>query len=166
MKRILLTGMSGVGKSTLVGELKRRGFTAVDLDDPDWSEYRHLDKGTQQKVDGASGPDWVWREDPVAHLLETAETDLLILAGCAPNQGTFYPQFDHVVLLTAPVDVTIQRLATRTTNAFGKHPEEMKKVLADKQRFEPILREGADLEIDTSAPLDAVLERVLDLARG
>lgn len=165
MKRILLTGMSGVGKSTLVDELNRRGFTAVDLDGPEWSEYRNLDEATRQKVDGSSGPDWVWREDPVAQLLETAETDLLILAGCAPNQGKFYPQFDHVVLLTAPVDVTIQRLTTRTTNPFGKRPDEREKVLADKERFEPLLREGADLEIDTSAPLETVLETVLDLAR-
>jgi dephospho-CoA kinase len=31
--RILLTGMSGVGKSTLVAELRRRGHAAHDADD-------------------------------------------------------------------------------------------------------------------------------------
>jgi hypothetical protein len=31
--RVLLTGMSGVGKSTTVRELRRRGFRAYDADD-------------------------------------------------------------------------------------------------------------------------------------
>jgi len=32
MKRVLLTGMSGTGKSTVVAELVGLGFKAVDLD--------------------------------------------------------------------------------------------------------------------------------------
>ncbi len=32
MKRVLLTGMSGVGKSTVIGALAVRGFKAVDED--------------------------------------------------------------------------------------------------------------------------------------
>lgn len=163
MKRILLTGMSGVGKSTIVEELNRRGFEAVDLDTPEWSEYRELDGVAKQVVGGTSGEDWLWREDRVRDLLDSSETEFLFASGCAPNQGKFYSHFDHVILLTAPAEVTVQRLATRTNNAFGKRPEELAKVLADKQRFESVLRQGADHEIDTSAPLGAVLDMVLDL---
>jgi GTPase SAR1 family protein len=39
VKRVLLTGMSGTGKSTLIGELVARGFKAVDLDEDGWSEW-------------------------------------------------------------------------------------------------------------------------------
>ena len=52
MKRVLLTGMSGTGKSTVIGELRARGYSAVDMDEPGWSE------------DGPDG-DWVWREDHI-----------------------------------------------------------------------------------------------------
>jgi GTPase SAR1 family protein len=38
VKRVLLTGMSGTGKSTLIGELVARGFKAVDLDEDGWSD--------------------------------------------------------------------------------------------------------------------------------
>lgn len=38
MKRILLTGISGVGKSTLTGELARLKFKAVDADRDAYSE--------------------------------------------------------------------------------------------------------------------------------
>jgi dephospho-CoA kinase len=164
VKRILLTGMSGVGKSTIVEELNRRGFVAVDLDTPAWSDYRELDGAAKRVVGGTSGEDWLWREDRVRDLLEGSEAEILFVAGCAPNQGRFYPHFDHVVLLTAPAEVTIRRLATRTNNAFGKRPEELAKVLADKQRFEAVLRQGADHEVDASAQLGAVLDEVLDLA--
>ena len=37
--RLLLTGMSGVGKSSVVGELRRLGFTAIDMDEPGWSVW-------------------------------------------------------------------------------------------------------------------------------
>ena len=70
MRRVLVTGVSAVGKSTAVGELARRGVKAVDLDDPTWSEWVDSPDG-----DGPSplhpGQDWLWREDRVARLLAT-----------------------------------------------------------------------------------------------
>ena len=39
MKRILLTGMSGTGKSTLISELAARGYKAVDADCDAFSEW-------------------------------------------------------------------------------------------------------------------------------
>jgi hypothetical protein len=37
VKRILLAGMSGTGKPTLIGELAARGYRAIDMDEPEWS---------------------------------------------------------------------------------------------------------------------------------
>ena len=39
MKRVLLTGMSGTGKSTVIEKLSELGYADVDQDHPDWSEY-------------------------------------------------------------------------------------------------------------------------------
>ena len=39
MKRILVTGMSGTGKSTVIGELAARGYKAVDADCDEFSEW-------------------------------------------------------------------------------------------------------------------------------
>ena len=36
MSRVLVTGMSGVGKSTLLEELARRGYTVLDTDYDGW----------------------------------------------------------------------------------------------------------------------------------
>ena len=38
------------------------------------------------------------------------------------NQGKFYDRLHAVVLLSAPVEVVLDRIARRTTNQYGKAP--------------------------------------------
>ena len=59
-----------------------------------------------------------------------------------------------------------ERLATRTTNPFGKQPEEVARTLQLLETIEPMLRRGAGHEIDTRAPLEEVVEAVLRIAEG
>lgn len=40
------------------------------------------------------------------------------------DQCKFYPRFDHVVLLSAPIEVILERIATRDTDLLGKSAEE------------------------------------------
>ncbi len=37
----------------------------------------------------------------------------------------FYAQLDHIILLTVPARVIVERLAARATNSYGKRPEEV-----------------------------------------
>ena len=149
MKRVLVTGMSGTGKSSVVRALAARGYKVVDTDDG-WSEP--LPDGRQQ-----------WREDAIDRLLDTEDADVLFVAGCEENQARFHPRFDHIVLLSAPVETLLERVATRTGNPYGKSPEELSRILDDLENVEPLLRRVADHEIRTTAPLDEVVENVLRL---
>lgn len=160
MKRVLITGMSGTGKSAVVGALVARGYRAVDADEDGLSEVVAVGRDEMTGVGG--GFDWVWRHDRIREVLAAGEADLLFLAGCSPNQGGLYPLFDHVVLLSAPADVIARRLATRRTNLFGKRPGELARTLELRDTVEPLLRGRATLEIDTGAPLDEVVARILD----
>lgn len=162
MAVVLLTGMSGVGKSTVLGELARLGHAVVDTDDDGW---------TEPGVPPGGGPaEPLWREDRVAGLVADHRARggaaHLVLAGTVPNQGRLYPAFDAVVLLSAPLDVLLARLDARTGNDFGKHPDERARVVADHETVEPLLRRGATVEIDTRAPLADVVRRVLAVADG
>jgi len=151
MKRILLTGMSGTGKSTVIANLAALGYNAVDLDSEGMCEW------------DANG-DERWLEDEVQHLLDTEAGDALFLAGCAENQVKFYPQFDHVVLLSAPAEVIAERVSTRTNNSYGKDPSEAARILENKRIIEPLLRRTATLEVDSSAAIDEVTAIILGLA--
>jgi len=148
----------------VITELAARGYKAVDTDDHGLSELVTVPQ--DQPAGLGAGQDWVWREDRIQDLLSTDDVDVLFLSGCAPNQGKFYPQFDHIVVLTAPVGVIVERLANRTTNPYRKHPDEVARVLHLQQTVEPLLRGAAGLKVDTSAPLDQVAATVLRLVQA
>lgn len=154
MKRILLTGMSGTGKSTVVAALGHRGFAVVDADDG-WCTT-------------AADGEWVWDEPRIDELLAIddgdADADVLVIAGCASNQGRFRRRFDLVVLLSAPLDVMLHRVRTRVSNPFGKQPGQIEQIIADHAEIEPLLRATADHEIDTDRPMDEVVDEVVRLA--
>ena len=144
--RVLITGMSGVGKSALVHELRRRGLRAFDADEDGFSEPR---------TDGR----WGWRTDRVAALLGEQGDGPLFFAGCSEEQAAL--PFDYRVLLTAPVDVLLERLRTRTGNRYGQSPAQQEQVVADLAEVEPLLRRSADLVLETTEPPERVVDMLL-----
>lgn len=160
MKRILVTGVSGVGKSTVIARLADLGHRAVDLDSDEWSEW--VDSPDGGPSPEQPGKDWVWRTDRVRELL-ASEGDLFV-SGCSSNMGSFRDRFDGVVLLSVPAEVMADRLTHRTTNAYGKGAGELERSLEFKDTVEPLLRATADLELDGSAPLDQVIAQILTFA--
>jgi hypothetical protein len=98
MPKVLVTGMSGTGKSSALRLLSARGQRTVDTDTDEWSYWVVLPDGSR---------DWIWREEAIRGLLNGHSAGSLFVAGCKTNQGRFYPEFDHVVLLSAPVELLL-----------------------------------------------------------
>ena len=130
--------------------------------DTDYGEYSE-----EVPCSDAVGWEQLWREDRIEALLN-GQDGMLFVSGCVSNQRKFYPRFDAVVLLTAPADVILERVASRESNAFGKRDAERDRILHDLATVELLLRAGATAEIDTRAPLDEVvdgLESIADTVR-
>lgn len=154
--RVLVTGMSGTGKSTVLEVLAERGHRVVDTDTDEWCRWVTLPDGSA---------DWIWREDAMAALLDGHTDGALFVAGCKTNQGAFYPRFEHVVLLSVPAEVILARIATRTTNPYGQDPASRALILRDLAEVEPLLRATATTELDATAPLDDVVGALEALVR-
>ncbi len=157
MTAILVTGMSGTGKSSALAELGRRGFRVVDTDWPGWSVWT--------PATGDDDGEWRWREDRMTELLSGVGEDTLYVSGCTSSQVAFYDRFDAIVLLTATADVILDRIATRTTNTYGKTPEERDQILYHLRTVEPLLRAGCTHEIDASRPLGEVVDALVHIGR-
>jgi dephospho-CoA kinase len=141
--------MSGTGKSAALAELRKLGFEAVDTDEGGFTEWSDRGAG------------YVWREDLIAELLARDRDVPLYVSGTVSNQGTFYPQFDAVVLLSAPAEVLLGRIADRSTNVYGKSQEERELILEHLATVEPLLRATCTHEIDASRPLDEVVAQLV-----
>jgi cytidylate kinase len=123
MSRVLVTGMSGAGKSTVLDELRRRGLHAVDTDYEGWEQ-----------------PDGDWDLPRMDRLLAGHQD--VIVSGTVENQVRFYDRFEHIVLLSAPLDVLMQRVADRTNNSYGKSSAEREEIARYFHTVEPLLRRG------------------------
>ena len=157
MIRVLITGMSGTAKSSVLAGLGRRGHHVIDTDYGGWS-------AEAVSADG-SAIEQLWREDRMSALLGEAGAGSLFVSGCVSNQGKFYDRFDAVVLLSLPAGMLLDRLATRATNAFGREPAERERILHDLRAVEPLLRAAATSEIRTDQPLRDVVDAVEAVAR-
>jgi shikimate kinase len=160
MSRLLVTGLSGTGKSAALAELGRRGYRVVDTDDPGWREYRPYVRPPDELHRG----EWLWVEEKISTLLDSDDGRTLLVGGGARNQAKFYDRFDAIVLLSAPAEVMLDRVARRTTNPYGKAPLERAMILADIAEIEPLLREGCTHELDASRPLTEVVSDLIAIA--
>jgi len=145
MPRILITGMSGAGKSSVLAELERRGWRTVDTDYDGWT-------------DGDGGE---WDEARMRDLL-ARELDIVV-SGASENQGRFYDSFEHVVLLSAPVEVLIERVRRRTGNPYGQSPEQQQQIRSLVIDVEPLLRRGATAELDARLSVGQLADAIESL---
>jgi broad-specificity NMP kinase len=148
-EHILITGMSGVGKTAVINELRRRGHTCIDMDESGWS-YMDCD-GHQH-----------WNVQRLEKALSEAANARIFVSGCAEEQAALYDSFSAIILLSAPSDVMVSRLQSRPGKSHGQNPTEMTLIMADLEAIEPLLRARCTHEIQTTIPVAEVADRILE----
>jgi hypothetical protein len=61
--------------------------------------------------------------------------------------------------------VLLGRIAQRTTNPYGRSPEQRELVLRDLAEAEPRLRRTCTHEVDATQPLTRIVEQLAELGR-
>jgi shikimate kinase len=123
----------------LLAEMARRGYQTTDTD-----------------YDGWTLPDGTWDEPRMASLL--ADRTAVIVSGTVSNQGLLYDRFDHVVLLSAPLSVLVERVTKRPENPYGRTVEQREEIARYTAEVEPLLRRGATLELDGRRPVSELAD--------
>jgi dephospho-CoA kinase len=163
---VWITGMSGVGKSSVHRELRRRGRASFDADEDGICAWHDPETGNvvdDQRADGqwAAGHVWRIRRHRVAELARAHEAGTVFLCGAVANEVDVWDLFDHVICLVADDDTLRHRLRARTTNDFGKDPGELAAILGwnatIRSRYEQF---GATI-IAATLPLPQVTDAVL-----
>lgn len=144
MTRVLVTGLPAAGKSSLLIALEQRGLLVVETDNAGWTTENGL-----------------LVRDRMRELLLTQPT--ICVAATAANQSTFYDLFDHIVLLSVPTDVMVQRITERTQVSQQGLAADQELILRNIAEMQPGLRLGATIELDGRRPLRELADIVEQL---
>lgn len=167
-KRYYITGISGVGKSTIAQELNRRGIHAIDQDKREHGlcSWKHNETKEKAKFEYGIGKefleenDWYCDEEKLKKLLDTFE-ETVFVCGYTCNQDEYLYLFDKVFLLHCSPETFLKRIDTRTNNNFGKHESEREYILSWYQEFEKDLVDKGAIAINSEAPVEVILEEIL-----
>jgi hypothetical protein len=167
---VWVTGNSGTGKSTVCEVLKSRGELAFDAD---WEGYSHwVDRASGQVVADPPYPvpagwldryGWQISQAQVAALAERVNGTTAFLCGSAENDADVQDLFDRVVCLVVDTGTLRDRLLSRTSNAFGAHPEELAAAVDANDADEAAYRGRGATIIDGTRPADEVADAILAL---
>ncbi|HEX4223994.1 MAG TPA: AAA family ATPase [Pseudonocardiaceae bacterium] len=171
MPLVWVTGSSGVGKSTVCSLLKSRGEPAFDAD---WEGYNHwVDRESGEVVIDPPYPSpagWLdrfgWRisRTEVEALVARTGGKVAFLVGTVENEVDVWDLFDLVICLVADNETLRDRLLARTSNAFGKNPEELAAALGYNEAAEATYRRFGATIIDGRRPVAEVADAVIAAA--
>lgn len=172
MPLIYITGNAGAGKSTICRELLRRNFEAHDIDDNGITAW--YDKDTGQQVEwpkAAENRTKVWIQQHefkmvpaiVKEFAKAAQNKPIFLCGQSIHDHEIWDLFDKTFYLELDEETLKHRLASRTTNDFGKTPAELAAILEVHDTFrEKHAQNGATL-IDAHQSPKQITDQIIKL---
>ncbi|MDO8593754.1 MAG: AAA family ATPase [bacterium] len=170
-KSILLTGISGSGKSEVSRQLKAMGYETYDVDTI-YELCVMIDKKTGLPTPYDNGNDlekiqkmyWLYKPEVLKSIIANQKNEIAFYSGWPNNLEEIVPLFTKVIVLTAVEDTIRQRLNTRTDNGFGKSVEVQDYILRGREKMENELRERGAVIINSEKSLDQVVKEVIIVA--
>lgn len=170
MPLVYITGNSGAGKSAVRKELQLRGYEAHDTDENDISAWQNKRTGNiverpLNEEDRTNAwyaeHDWNMSRSKINDLAKLADDKPVFLCGSTSNADDMLEFFDKVYYLSVDRDTLKKRLTSRTSNDFGKAPDELKNILGWHMSLEERYKNyGAQL-VDATQPIKSVVDEIL-----
>jgi dephospho-CoA kinase len=174
MALFLITGTAGTGKSQVCRVLKQRGYEALDTDDDALARWQHNETGYihpkssvkphQRTTEFLAQHSWNVPRQYVEELGQKATHKAVFLCGSLANEEELYDMFIKVFALYVDDETLKHRLATRTTNDWGKQPQELELTLEHHHRVYTAYKQRGDVIVDATKTLDEEVDFILDQA--
>ncbi len=173
MPLIYLTGLSGTGKSTILRELAKLGYTVHGVDEESYADWVHRSTGIIEKYPSDADTEsdihswysshrWVLSPARILALREEADSreSPIILAGVAEGEQEIWDAF-HLVFALCADDATLStRIAARTGNAFGKTTDELNAILGWNDGYRDRYLSYGAVVVEATRPLNRVVETI------
>lgn len=171
--RVLLTGIAGTGKSTVVEALNERGVVSLDLHDISGLLFWQ-DKETKEKVEytPVESREWFDSVDRLCDIHKLKEIlsqyENIVVAGTTSgsNQEEFLSLFDKIILLQANPQTLVHRMQTRTNKSgYGKTKAEQEDNVEWQKEFDPLLLSLGAIPVSTEGELGNVVDNIIALIK-
>lgn len=161
--KVFITGRQGTGKTTVIRELQRRGYTAYNTDElPGVTRLEETATGKPVDIPHSEVDwdvtSWNWQAEALQKLLDSAET--VFIGAVVSNQADFYHKFDKMFALI----VTPEQLGRNLrAHEHGYDDTWIQRILDHQYRQQKFLDAGA-MPLDNNRPVaetvDELLERI------
>jgi hypothetical protein len=164
---VLITGVSGSGKTTIASELTKRGYHALNMDQVDglsaWVDVatREVAPDNRETVPGwLEKYDWRWDKKKLQELLDQdADT---FFCGSSGNQAEFYSLFDNIILLEMNDHLIHDRIFNNERDhTYGRRPGELEAILGYYRAFQDTAKAAGAKVVNPDQPLDKVVDDIL-----
>lgn len=168
-----ITGGSATGKSTILLELKRRGYEAYDVDEagPVTAKWHNKQTGYihpkssvkahQRTPEFLKVHSWRVHRQEVEDLAKQAQTKNIFLGGTIDNLKEIRDLFKNTFALVIDTDTLRHHLLTRTNNDWGKSPHELQLSLDWNQNAVASHKKKGQIIIDATQPVEKVVDEIL-----
>lgn len=169
--KILITGIAGTGKSTLIEMLNQKGVIATDLHDVE-GLFFWQDKKTKEKIEylplkSKERFESVERICDIAKLKNILTQHLdVVMAGTTSGdeQLEFLSLFDKIILLQSEPSTLIHRMTTRINKSgFGKTKAEQDDNLEWQKEYDSALLSYGAIPFSTEGEVDFVAGNLIQL---
>lgn len=156
VRNYLVEGVSGAGKTSVCGELQRRGYLAIN---GDTALAYQGDPETGEPLAGVTHEHHIWDVDRVRALIADQDEEVTFFCGGSRNFSKFVSLFDGVFVLEIDLDTLNRRLEDRPEDEWGGRPAERELIVRLHRTQEDVPRNG--MAIDANAPLPRVVDEIL-----